>query len=201
MISLQRSGSGNRTRVTQPELTTFRAPYPLDQRPFPIFGLNCAKKMIHECSISSPDENGLGEAKTQKWSQFPCLFSNFLGKRLPHFEGPIEGIYGRVEKSDFFLQVMACFISQSAIEHPSWFLEKIKLYMYYISRKKSKCKKSSSTGIFRVKIYKYIKIMYEASKSWSPLDLNAPSLGPIYTWRRIWWRIFDEYSSTKNLEI
>ena len=34
MISLQRSR--NRTRVTQPELTLFRAPYPLDQRSFPL---------------------------------------------------------------------------------------------------------------------------------------------------------------------
>ena len=34
---LQSRRSGNRTRVTQLELTLFRAPYPLDQRSFPFF--------------------------------------------------------------------------------------------------------------------------------------------------------------------
>ena len=34
MILLQRSRSGHRTQVTQPKLTLFLAPYPLDQRSF-----------------------------------------------------------------------------------------------------------------------------------------------------------------------
>ena len=37
MILLQMFCSGNRTRVTQPEFTLFRAPYPLDQHSFPFF--------------------------------------------------------------------------------------------------------------------------------------------------------------------
>ena len=36
MMLLQRSKSGNRTRVTQPELTLFRAPYSLDQHSCPM---------------------------------------------------------------------------------------------------------------------------------------------------------------------
>ena len=41
MFSLQRSRSRNRTRVTQPKLTFFRASYPLDQRSFPFRGIVC----------------------------------------------------------------------------------------------------------------------------------------------------------------